>query len=224
MVRGARAEASARARRRPLLKSRAVRSRGVAVRPFLCVLNIFGNGGVAVLFSDGAQLHGRRIARRAQRLVIIGNALYWAGLSTPAADLSAFRLLATRPRRTFAGDCVLVWAAYALPTVLAQWPGSMFCSRGLGRGDVWAAGCVTWFYVLVAVNVKLFSGRPRTQRGRRRPMTRAVSSIRSAPRRRARVDVLPGGGVDAGDALSRIPIESPSNPQLWRRIWDYPTA
>ena len=98
-----------------------------------------------------------------------------------------FRLLATTSSSyiRFAGDCVLVWAAYALPTFLAQWPGSMFCYRGLGRGDVWAAGCVTWFYVLVAVNVKLFSARPRTRLGRRpamRPPTRAVSSIRS-PRR-----------------------------------------
>ncbi len=52
----------------------------------------------------------------------------------------------------------------------------------VGRGDVWAAGCVAWFYVLVAVNVKLFSARPRTRLGRRpamRPPTRAVSSIRS---------------------------------------------
>ena len=124
---------------------------------------------------------------RAQLLVVIGNALYWVQdflLRLPTYPL-LFRLLATTSSSylRFAGDCVLVWAAYALPTFLAQWPGSMFCSRGLGRGDVWAAGCVTWFYVLVTVNVKLFSSaRPRTQRGRRPPMTRAVSSIRS-PRR-----------------------------------------
>ena len=71
---------------------------------------------------------------------------------------------------------------YGRSAVHAQWPGSMFCYRGLGRGDVWAAGCVAWFYVLVAVNVKLFSARPRTRLGRRpamRPPTRAVSSIRS---------------------------------------------
>ena len=91
-----------------------------------------------------------------------------------------FRLLATTSSSyiRFAGDCVLVWAAYALPTFLAQWPGTLFCYRSLGRGDVWAAGCVAWFYVLVAVNVKLFSARPRTRLGRR-PPTRAVSSIRS---------------------------------------------
>ena len=84
--------------------------------------------------------------------------------------------------RTASATEVHRWAAYALPTFLAQWPGSMFCYRGLGRGDVWAAGCVAWFYVLVAVNVKLFSARPRTRLGRRpamRPPTRAVSSIRS---------------------------------------------
>ena len=47
---------------------------------------------------------------------------------------------------------------------------------------VWAAGCVAWFYVLVALNVKLFSTLPRTRLGPRpptRPPTRAVSSIRS---------------------------------------------
>ena len=122
---------------------------------------------------------------RAQLLVVIGNVLYWVQdiLLRLSTYPLLFRLLATTSSSylRFAGDCVLVWAAYALPTFLAQWPGSMFCYRGLGRGDVWAAGCVTWFYVLVAVNVKLFSssGRPRTQRGRRPPMTRAVSSIRS---------------------------------------------
>ena len=120
----------------------------------------------------------------------------------------------------FAGDCVLVWAAYALPTFLAQWPGSMFCYRGLGRGDVWAAGCVTWFYVLVAVNVKLFSARPRTRLGRRPLMTRAVSSIRS-PRRGGEPELT---FFPAAASMPSIPIESPSNPQLWRRIWDYPTA
>ena len=120
---------------------------------------------------------------RAQLLVVIGNVLYWVQdtlLRLPTYPL-LFRLIATTSSSyiRFAGDCVLVWAAYALPTFLAQWPGSMFCYRGLGRGDVWAAGCVTWFYVLVAVNVKLFSARPRTRLGRRPLMTRTVSSIRS---------------------------------------------
>ena len=96
-----------------------------------------------------------------------------------------FRVLATTSSSylRFIGDCVLVWAAYAVPCVLAEYPGSWFCYRSLMRGHVWAAGCVAWFYVLVAWNVKLFSSaRPQTQRMRRPPMTRAVSSIRS-PRR-----------------------------------------
>ena len=119
---------------------------------------------------------------RAQLLVVIGNSLYWVQnvlIRLPTWPL-LFRLLATTSSSyiRFAGDCVLVWAAYALPTFLAQWPGTLFCYRSLGRGDVWAAGCVAWFYVLVAVNVKLFSARPRTRLGRR-PPTRAVSSIRS---------------------------------------------
>ena len=116
-------------------------------------------------------------------VVVIGNSLYWVQnvlIRLPTWPL-LFRLLATTSSSyiRFAGDCVLVWAAYALPTFLAQWPGTLFCYRGLGRGGVWAAGCVAWFYVLVAVNAKLFSARPRTRLGRR-PPTRAASSIRSS--------------------------------------------
>ena len=96
--------------------------------------------------------------------------------------LAVFRVLATTSSSCarFVGDCVLVWAAYAVPCVLAEYPGSWFCYRSLMRGGVWAAGCVAWFYVLVALNFKLFSAPPRTRLGPRpRPPTRAVSSIRS---------------------------------------------
>ena len=119
---------------------------------------------------------------RAQLLVVISNALYWMQsilIRLPTYPL-LFRVLATTSSSyaRFVGDCVLVWAAYGLPTFLTQWPGSLFCYEGLVRGDVWAAGCVAWFYVLVAANAKLFSARPRTRLGPR-PPTRAVSSIRS---------------------------------------------
>ena len=150
--------------------------------PFLWVgaANVFScNGGSCAAM---ARQYMGDDGSRAQLLVVIGNSLYWVQnvlIRLPTWPL-LFRLLATTSSSyiRFAGDCVLVWAAYALPTFLAQWPGTLFCYRGLGRGDVWAAGCVAWFYVLVAVNAKLFSARPRTRLGRR-PPTRAVSSIRS---------------------------------------------
>ena len=162
-----------------------------AALPFLTFIwvaaaNIFDcNGGSCATM---ARNYMDDESRRAQRLVIIGNVLYWVQnlLMRLSTYPLLFRVLATTSSSyaRFVGDCVLVWAAYAVPCVLAEYPGSWFCYRSLMRGHVWAAGAVAWFYVLVAVNVKLFSssGRTRTQRGRRPPMTRAVSSIRS-PRR-----------------------------------------
>ena len=162
---------------------RAERQRfAVACSLWVGAANVFScNGGSCAAM---ARQYTGDDGSRAQLLVVISNALYWMQsilIRLPTYPL-LFRVLATTSSSylRFIGDCILVWAAYAVPCVLAEYPGSWFCYRSLMRGGVWAAGCVAWFYVLVALNFKLFSAPPRTRLGPRpRPPTRAVSSIRS---------------------------------------------
>ena len=98
--------------------------------PFLWVAaaNIFSCNGVSC--ATMARNYMDDESSRAQRLVIIGNVLYWVQnlLMRLSTYPLLFRVLATTSSSyiRFAGDCVLVWLAYAVPCVLAEYPGSWF--------------------------------------------------------------------------------------------------